>query len=221
MSGLLRKLAGLGGRDRIATLLDEVDPSAATRLRVTTSDAGRYLLGLAEWDDRLRDLLEHEAEVRAALERSGYWEEYDEWRIGTVSTNRIERQESIYRVSSECDGTYAATVGSLQVAIEATQVLFGLSRDLFWEVGWASWERPSAKHAVRKPYLARIAREAAKSARARPTRIDWQGGTGYEVVVERGCISMTCVSPTLERATQFAGVFEAVSADLIRVLDWR
>jgi len=221
VSGLLRKLAGLGSRDRIATLLDEVDPSAAARLRVTTSDAGRYLLGLAEWDDRLRELLDHEADVRAALERSGYWEEYDEWRIGTVSTNRIERDRSSYRVSSECDGTYAATVGSLPVALEATQVLFALARDLFWEVGWASWEGPSTTHGVRKPYLARIAREAAKSARTRPARIDWHGGTAYEVVVERGCISMTCVSPTIERATQFAGLFETVSADLIRVLDWR
>jgi hypothetical protein len=220
VSSLLRKLSGLGSRDRVATLLEEVDPSAAARLRDTTSDAGRYLLGLAAWDDRLRDLLERETDVRAALERSGYWEEYDEWRIGTVSTNRIELEGSSYHVSSECDGTYAARVGSLPVALEATQVLFGLARDLFWEVGWASWERPSTKHGVRKPYLARIAREAAKSARARPNRIDWNGGTGYQVVIERGCISMTCVSPTVERATHFAGIFETVSDDLLRLLGW-
>jgi hypothetical protein len=50
--------------------------------------------------------------------------------------------------------------------------------------------------------------------------IDWLEGTAYEVVVEHGCLSMRCTSPTIERATQFAGIFEAVEADIIRLLGW-
>ena len=206
-------------------MLEGADPLAATRWRDATSDAGRYLLGLAEWDGRVTDLLEREADVRAALERSGRWEEHNEWRIGTVSTNCIERDRASFRVSSQCDGIYSATVGSLPLALEASRVLFRLAMDLFWEVGWASWGGSSTEHGVREPYLARISREAAdratESASTQPTRVDWHGGTGYEVIVERGCLSMTCVSPTIERAAQFAGIFETVSADLLRVLNWR
>ena len=45
--------------------------------------------------------------VRAAIEANGYWEEYDEWRISTYFTTRIEPQEiqgkKWFKVSVECD----------------------------------------------------------------------------------------------------------------------
>ena len=227
MLNRLRRRASLAGRDRIYELLQESDPVAAARWRDATSDAGRYLLGLAEWGGPISDLLEREADVRSAIERVGFWEEYVEWRIGTVSTNRVERDGSSYRVSTECDGTYAATVRSLPLALEAGHVLSGLTRDLFYEVGWASWGEESIAHEVREPYLARIATEAVdadvdRSIGTAITRrtVDWLNDPGYEVVAERVCLSMTCVSPTLERARQFAGIFEAVEADVIRILGW-
>jgi len=227
MLNRLRRLAWLAGEDRISELLQGSDPVAAARWRAATSDAGRYLLRLVEWNGPIADLLEREADVRSAIERVGFWEEYDEWRIGTVSTNRVECDGSNYRVSTECDGLYVATVRSLPLALEAGHVLFGLTRDLFYEVGWASWGEESARHEVRKPYLKRISREARSRDVDRNTGttikreiVDWLDDPGYEVLVQRGCLSMSCVSPTVERARQFAGIFEAVEADVIRILAW-
>jgi len=147
----LRRLASQAGPDRIHELLQQSDPVAAARWRDATSDAGRYLLGLAKWDERIGYLFEREADIRSAIERVGFWEECVEWRIATESTNRVERDGSTYRVSTECDGTYAATVRSVPLALEAGQVLFGLRRDLFYEVGWASWREESVEHEIRKP----------------------------------------------------------------------
>ena len=212
---------------RIERILERVDPIAAARVRDARSDAGSYLLARATWEGRVGDLLEHAADVQAAIERSGAWEEGHEWRIGTASTNRIELKGRRYRVSTACDGIYSATVRSLPTAIEALHVLFALQVDLFYEVGWASQPRSSVRHGTREPYLARISKEAVRgeverngASTIRPTSVDWLEGTGYEVVVERRCLSMTCVSPTMARATQFAGIFEAVEADIARLLAW-
>jgi len=113
------------------------------------------------------------------------------------------------------------------LALEACQVLFGLRRYLFYEVGWASWGEESVEHKAREPYLARISRRAVQAggdgstdAPITRTTVDWLDEPGHEVVVERGCLSMTCVSPTLERARQYAGIFEAVEADISRILGW-
>jgi len=227
MLNRLRRLASQARRDRIHDLLQQSDPVAAARWRDATSDAGRYLLGLAKWDERIGYLLEREADVRSAIERDGFWEECVEWRIATESTNRVERDGDNYQVSTECDGTYVATVRSLPLALEACQVLFGLRRDLFYEVGWASWGEESVEDKTREPYLARISRRAVQAggdgstdAPITRTTVDWLDEPGHEVVVERGCLSMTCVSPTLERARQYAGIFEAVEADISRILGW-
>lgn len=47
------------------------------------------------------------AKVQAALDKKGFWEEYDEWRISTYFNSRIEPQEiqgkKWFKVSVECD----------------------------------------------------------------------------------------------------------------------
>jgi len=106
---LLRRLAVPTGDSPISEILEWSDPAAAARWRDATSDAGRYLLGLAEWKGQIPDLLDHVVAVQSAIERSGVWEGYDEWRIGTASTHRIERQGVNYRVSTECGDVFAAT----------------------------------------------------------------------------------------------------------------
>jgi hypothetical protein len=133
---------------------------------------------------------------------------------------------------------YAATVRSIPMALEAIQVLFALQRDLFYEVGWASWagrRQPEPEEGEAnlddaegdEPYLARISREAvrgeverSRGTTIRRTSVDWLDGPAYEVVVESGNLSMTCVSPTMARANQFAGIFEVVQADIARLFDW-
>ena len=78
-----------------------------------------------------------------------------------------------------------------------------------------------------EPYLARISREAVRGwversfgTTIRRTSVDWLEGPAYEVVVENGNLSMKCVSPTMERAGQFAGIFQAVQADIAALFDW-
>jgi hypothetical protein len=238
MLARLRRLRKARRLERIARILDGADPEAAGRWRHATSDAGEYLLERARSKGHVSDLLERAADVEASIERTGAWDEYNEWRIGTVSTNRIERAGLGYRATTECDGVYAATVGSISKALEAIQVLSALQRDLFYEVGWASWAgRRQMTPGVGEMnlddaegdelYLARISREAVRDEVARSsgtkvhrTSVDWLDGPAYEVVVKSGNLSMTCVSPTMERASQFAGIFRAVQDDIAGLFDW-
>jgi hypothetical protein len=237
VANLLRKLAGLDRDNRIAGML-ESEPAAVVRWRDLISDAGKYLFARTRWSGRPSELLDHAADVHRSIERRAVWEETHEWRIGTASTNRIERTGSGYRASTECDGLYAANVTALPTALEAIQVLFSLQMDLFYDVGWASWvgrlqmtpsDPPRAVDELetREPYLTRLSREALTGTVAREAgttirraRVDWSERTAYEVVVENGPLSMTCASPTIERANQFAGIFRAVQRDILRLLTW-
>jgi hypothetical protein len=238
MLARLRRLREEMRRERIAELLERTDPERAAQWRHATSDAGRYFLEQASWNGPVSDLLERADDVEARIGRDGAWEEYREWRIGTESSNRLERVGVGYRASTDCDGVYQATVRSLPMALEALEVLFSLSRDLFYEIGWASWagrrqmtpgEGPVDLGDVEgdKPYLARIAREAAHGQTERSlgttihrTSVDWRDGPAWEVVVERRNLRMTCVSPTAERANQYAGIFEALQADIAGLFEW-
>ena len=238
MLARLRELQKARRLEGIARVLEVTDPAGARRWRLATSDAGTYLLERARWKGPVSDLLERAADVEMSIERTGAWEEYDEWRIGTVSTHRIEKAGLGFRASTECGGVFVATVSSLPKALEAIHVLFALERDLFYEVGWSSWagrrqREPGAEEMSlddaegEEPYLARISREAVRGeverssgTTIRATTVDWLEGPAYEVVVESGHLSMRCVSPTTARANQFAGIFEAVQADLAALFDW-
>ena len=234
----LRRLRKARRLEQIARILELSDPEAASRWRHSTSDIGEYFIEKARSKGHVSDLLERAADVQASIEHTGKWEDYNEWRIGTVSTNRIERAGVGYRASIECDGAYAATVRSLPMALEALQVLSALQRDLFYEVGWASWagrrQITPGKEEVDlgnaegdQPYLARISRMAvhgevdrSSGTTIRRTSVDWLDGPAWEVVVEHGNLRMTCITPTPERANQYAGIFEAVQADIAGLFDW-
>jgi hypothetical protein len=234
----LRRLRKARRLEQIARILELSDPQAASRWRHATSDGGQYFIEKARSKGHVSDLLERAADVQTSIERTGAWEEYNEWRIGTVSTNRIDRAGLAYRATTECDGVYAATVGSIPKALEALQVLSVLQRDLFYEVGWASWagrrQMTPGEDEVDldnadgdQPYLARISRKAVRGevelssgTMIRRTSADWLDGPAWEVIVESGNLRMTCVSPTRERANQYAGIFEAVQADIADLFDW-
>lgn len=234
----LRRLRKARRLEQIARILELSDPEAASRWRHATSDAGQYFIEKARSTGHVSDVLERAADIEASIERAGAWEEYNEWRIGTVSTNRIDRAGLAFRATTECDGVYAAKVGSIPKALEALQVLAALQRDLFYEVGWASWagrrQMTPGEGEVDlddaegdEPYLARISREAVRGrverllgTTIRLTSVDWLDGPAWEVVVDRGDLRMTCVSPTPERANQYAGIFEAVQADIAGLFDW-
>jgi hypothetical protein len=222
----LRRIRKERRHEAIARIIELTDPEAASRWRDALSDAGLYFDKLASTTERVSDALRTAAEIDAAIERDGIWEGGHEWRISTTRADRIEKKEDAYVVSTTCDGVYAARVPSLATALEALQVLTGFQADLFYEVGWAS-SASGAEHEVRKPYLARVSHEALRAdpetvlgTTIRETTVDWLEQPGYEVVVESGGLSMTCVSPTLERARQFAGIFRTVQADILRLLAW-
>lgn len=87
-----------------------------------------------------------EVAVAAAILEKGYWEEYEEWRISTITTSRIEAFEKAgtrwFQVTVSCDGSMMAYCPTIARAVEFAGIFERLHRDLFWNVGWPSWAFP-------------------------------------------------------------------------------
>jgi hypothetical protein len=82
-------------------------------------------------------------EIRRAVDANGFWERYDEWRISTVTTKRIEAAEREGRkgflVKVGCDHEFSCHCPTLERAVEFLNIYDGLIVDLFYTVGWPSW----------------------------------------------------------------------------------
>jgi hypothetical protein len=230
--------------EKLARRIEEWAPAAASRLRDVRSDAGTYLFECAEWSDRASLLVENIAEVDASIERQGFWQREYEWRIGTPGSERIEESPGGYLVTTTCHGIFTAAVDSIQVAVEAKQVLAAIQKDLFYAIGWSSNEA-GPRRSGREAYLVRLSTESNRRFRPRLSEINaevderaaWQEdctrirrGTWpdwdhtekpvYEVTVENGRLSMSCQAPTLDRAAEFAGIYQFLEADISRLLEW-
>ena len=230
--------------EELARFIEDSDPDAARRLRDANSDAGIYLVERAKWNGHVSDLVRKAAEVEADIERQGFWEYGYEWRISTEGSERIERTDHGYRVEATCNGDLAAAVASLAVALEASHVLAQLQKDLFYTLSWPSKDRrPPDKDG--EPYLVRISAESVERFRPRLDEIaraldehgewvedeariapgtwrDWDGTerSTFEVSVGSDRLSMSCTASTLDRATEFAGIYQSLQADIPRLLDW-
>jgi hypothetical protein len=83
------------------------------------------------------------AEIDAAIERDGFWQETVEWRIMTETTLRIQLEESDgkrwYGVSVKCDAEMTCRCPTLSRAVEFLGTFEMLTIDLFWTFGWPSW----------------------------------------------------------------------------------
>jgi hypothetical protein len=230
--------------EELARFMEASDPEAAERWRDANSDAGRYLLQRAKWNGQVSDLVRRAAEVEADIARQGFWEYGYEWRISTEGSERIERSDHGYRVATTCNGDFTAAVAAMAVALEASHVLAHLQKDLFYALSWPSNDRRtsikdgepylmriSAKSIQRfRPRLEEIARELDEhgewvedGARIVPgTWRDWEGteASTFEVSVGSDRLSMSCTAWTLDRATEFAGIYQSLQADIRRLLDW-
>jgi hypothetical protein len=82
--------------------------------------------------------------VRAAMDKDGHWEEWEEWRISTSFNSRIEREDitgkTWFKVSVECDGQqFMCRCPSLEKAYLVSKFYRRVIVDQFYSVGppWA------------------------------------------------------------------------------------
>ena len=100
-----------------------------------------YLEHLSKWaKDRERT---RDGEIRASIEEKGYWEDFVEWRISTVTEMRVEQVErdgkQWYKVRVACDHEWVCHCPTLERAVEFLCIYERLMADLFWVEGWPSW----------------------------------------------------------------------------------
>ena len=230
--------------EELARFIEKSDPEGARRWRDANSDAGAYLLQLTKWNGQVSDLVRKAAEIEADIERQGFWEYGYEWRISTEGSERIERSDDGYRVETTCNGDFAACVTTMAVALEASHALAHLQKDLFYALSWPSKDRRTSVEDG-EPYLMRISAESIQRFRPRLEEIaraldehgewdedgarivpgtwrDWDGTekSTFEVSVGSDRLSMSCTAWTLERAIEFAGIYQSLQADITRLLDW-
>jgi hypothetical protein len=207
------------------------------------SDAGLALFELAtegNYTGRYREVANWITEVHAELERSGRWENDYEWRISTYGTERIERVDNGFRAGADFNGRFRADFATFGEAWEAVRVLQGLGTSLFYALNWT--EKPSTpdlepdpERPIAEAYLKGLAREAVD----RPPAVEelkdgnWRadGPRALSVVSARkrvsvvtvrgGSLVLECDCTTPERAHLFLGVFDALAADLLDILEWR
>ncbi len=107
-----------------------------------TTNAVPYLESLSE---KARDA-KRTKEIRDAIEKNGFWEDFVEWRISTITETRVEPVErdgrTWYQVQVRCDSEHTCRCPTIERAVEFLGVFEGLVQDLFWSLGWPSWATP-------------------------------------------------------------------------------
>ena len=85
-------------------------------------------------------------EIGAAIQKNGFWKDFVEWRVSTVTEMRIEPVErngkTWYRVKVKCDSEHTCHCPTIERAVEFLGVFESLTHDLFWSLGWPSWAGP-------------------------------------------------------------------------------
>ena len=108
--------------------------------RMMFNSTDDYLSKLAEKNV----LAEEKDAVLAALEKSGKWEQFIEWRISTYIETTISyemfKDEKRFRVHVKCDHEFSCLSPTVERALEMAGLYQQLIFKLFRQVGWASWE---------------------------------------------------------------------------------
>lgn len=105
---------------------------------VTTGTPIPYLQEISEWARSP----ERVDQIRAAIQTQGFWEDWAEWRISTITHTRIDPLgpgRGGYQVRVECDQQMSCICPTLERAIEFLGIYEHLIADLFWTVGWPSY----------------------------------------------------------------------------------
>jgi len=95
-------------------------------------------------DDALNRNLARLQEVKSAILSNGYWEEEREWRISTLTTQRIEPEFAYdqwwFKVSVSCGGEeMICRAPTLERALQFMGTFDRLTMDIMWTLGWSSW----------------------------------------------------------------------------------
>jgi hypothetical protein len=82
-------------------------------------------------------------EIKAAIAEKGFWEDFVEWRMSTVTELRIDLVQRDgkpwFRVRVACDHEMICYCQTIERAVEFLCVYERLIADLFWTLGWPSW----------------------------------------------------------------------------------
>jgi len=82
-------------------------------------------------------------EILSAIADSGNWQEFEEWRISTVTEFNIGseklKDEDWFRVTVKCDYEFSCVCPTIERAIEMAGMYQQLIMHLFNQVGWPSW----------------------------------------------------------------------------------
>jgi len=81
--------------------------------------------------------------VEKAIAEQGYWEKAEEWRIFTNMISRIEPQErdgrKYFITTVKCEQEVMIPARTIERAILFMKVYQDFQKDLWHELGWASW----------------------------------------------------------------------------------
>jgi len=82
-------------------------------------------------------------EILQAIAEKGCWQEFEEWRISTVTELYIGsekfKNEDWFRVTVKCDYEFSCVCPTIDRAIEMAGLYQQLIMHLFNQVGWPSW----------------------------------------------------------------------------------
>ncbi len=83
------------------------------------------------------------SEILQAIAESGNWQEFEEWRISTITEFNIGTEkfqnEDWFRVIVKCDYEFSCVCPTIERAIEMAGMYQQLIMNLFPQVGWPSW----------------------------------------------------------------------------------
>jgi hypothetical protein len=82
-------------------------------------------------------------EIQEQIDKNGFWEEKNEWRIFTVMSSRIELIEKgdirIYETTVKCEQEIKIPAKTVERAIVFKKIYEDIQMELWTELGWASW----------------------------------------------------------------------------------
>lgn len=88
------------------------------------------------------------AQIQEAIKVKGYWEEFDEWRISTITSFRItpverldgknQTKKLVYAVQVQCDYDLRCECPTLKSAVHFCEVFQGWIIKAFRDEGWPS-----------------------------------------------------------------------------------
>jgi len=82
-------------------------------------------------------------QIKKSIDENGFWEDFVEWRISTITESRIttidRNGKKWFEVKVKCDNEMKCECPTLERAMEFLGIFEQLMVDFFYTVGWSSW----------------------------------------------------------------------------------